>query len=241
MDRFRNLLKIPSIRVLVGRVRLWYYLTLKKRWKVVDSQYAFDVTVKHNLKLLRDFSNPRMDLLIKPLSALEFLDQNSSVLVIGPRNETDLLWLLANGFQRSRIRGLDLMSYSPLIDVGDMHQTPYAADSWDAIVCGWTLSYSRSPELFSRELMRIAKPGCAIAIAVEYSPLSDDDLAELVGYNIADKGFKRINSVDQILRLFEGHVEYLYFSHDAPLKRHHSRAGAISNPSSVAVIFTVRK
>ena len=232
---------IPSIRESVGRVRLWYYLTLKKRWRTVESKHAFDLTLKHNLKLLKDFSNPRMDLLIRPLSVLEFLNNNSSVLVIGPRNENDLLKLLASGFTRSRIRGLDLMSYSPLIEVGDMHQTPYEDNRWDAIVCGWTLSYSRNPDLFSKELIRIAKRGCAIAIAVEYASLSYEEAVELTGYNIEDKGFQRINSVDQILQLFEGHVEHVYFSHDAPLKRHHTRAGLVRNPSSAAVIFTVRK
>jgi hypothetical protein len=241
MNGFRSLLWIPSVREFVGRFRLWYYLTLQKRWKTFDSKHAFDVTVKHNFKLLKDFSIPRMDLLVKPLSVLEFLGDESDVLVIGPRNENDLLKLLASGFSRSRIRGLDLMSYSPLIDVGDMHETPYEDSRWDAIICGWTLSYSRRPDLFSKELIRIARPGCAIAIAVEYSPISDEELVDFVGYTIADKGFERINSVDQILRLFEGHVGHVYFSHDAPLKRYHSRDGLVANPSSVAVIFTVRK
>jgi hypothetical protein len=195
----------------------------------------------HNLKLLKDFSNPRMDLLIRPLSVLEFLKRSSNILIIGPRNENDLLKLMAFGFHRAGIRGLDLMSYSPLIDVGDMHATPYDSNFWDAILCGWTLSYSRSPDLFARELLRVAKNGCAIAIAVEYAALSYEEAIELDGYSIADKGFERINSVAQILSLFEGHVEHVYFSHDAPLKRHHTAKGLIEAPSSVAVVFTVRK
>jgi hypothetical protein len=80
---------IPSIHESVGRLRLWYYLTIQKRWKTVASKHAFDLTQMHNLKLLKDFSNPRMDLLIKPLNVLEFLNENSNVLVIGPRNENE--------------------------------------------------------------------------------------------------------------------------------------------------------
>ena len=167
MDRFRSVLMIPYIRESLGRIRLWYYLTIKKRWKTVASKHAFDLTQMHNLKLLKDFSNPRMDLLIKPLSVLEFLNHNSSILVIGPRNENDLLKLLASGFSRSRIRGLDLMSYSPLIDAADMHQTPYEDNHWDAIVCGWTISYSRNANLFSKELIRIAKHRCPIGNELE--------------------------------------------------------------------------
>jgi Methyltransferase domain len=232
---------IPSIRESLGRVRLWYYLTLKKRWQTVNSEHAFDLTLKHNLKQLKDFSNSRMDLLLRPLSVLEFLGHKSNVLIIGPRNENDLLKLIASGFSQSRVRGLDLMSYSPWIDVGDMHKTPYKDNQWDAIVCGWTLSYSRNPVLFSREMIRIAKPGCAIAIAVEYASLSYEEAIELDGYSIEDKGFQRINSVDQILGLFQGQVDRVYFSHDAPLKRHHTGKRLVPDPSGVAIIFTVRK
>lgn len=232
---------IPFVRESVGRARLWYYLTLKRRWETVTSEHAFDMTLKHNLKQLKDFSNPRMELLIRPLSVLEFLKRESDILIIGPRNENDLLRLVANGFSPAHVRGLDLMSYSPLVDVGDMHETPYEDNRWDAILCGWTLSYSRNPLLFSKELIRIAKPGCAIAIAVEYASLAYEDSVELAGYSIEDKGFQRINSVDQILGLFQGHVEHVYFSHDAPLKRHHTAKGLVPAPSGVAVIFTVRK
>jgi len=90
VHRFRNLLMISSVREFVGRFRLWYFLALQKRWQTVNSQHAFDVTLKHNLKQLKDFSNPRMDLLIRPLSVLEFLSDESNVLIIGPRNENDL-------------------------------------------------------------------------------------------------------------------------------------------------------
>jgi hypothetical protein len=133
------------------------------------------------------------------------------------------------------------MSYSPLVDVGDMHEAPYEDNRSDAFVCGWTLSYSRNPNLFSKELIRIAKHGCAIAIAVEYASLSYEEAIELGDYSIEDKGFDRINSVDDILRLFHGYVDQVYFSHDAPLKRPHTAAGLVKRPSSVAVIFTVKK
>src|SRR5215813_6676768 len=153
LSRFRNTLMISSVREFVGRVRLWYFLELHKRWKTVGSEHAFDLTTKHNLKQLKDFSNPRMELLIRPLSVLEFLHDKSEVLIIGPRNENDLLRLMAVGFSRTRVRGLDLMSYSPWIDVGDMHNTVYEDNRWDAILCGWTLSYSRHPKLFAREMI----------------------------------------------------------------------------------------
>ena len=40
---------------------------------------------------------------------------------IGPRNEAEIFMLWSYGFKLENIVGLDLISYSPLIDLGDMY------------------------------------------------------------------------------------------------------------------------
>jgi SAM-dependent methyltransferase len=141
------------------------------------------------------------------------------------------------------VRGLDLISYSPRIDIGDMHRTPYPNDSFDAIVVGWTLSYSSDPKAFAQEMIRIVRNGGLIAIGVEYSDMTAEDEVALLGYNIQerDKLADRINSTQAIFTRFDGRVEHVYFDHDAPAKRSHSRDGLIANVSRVAVIFSVKK
>jgi len=214
-------------------LRLWYYRRLRGRWQTVKSEDAFDLTFEHNARQVRGFSNDRICRLVKPLTALEILNSDSRILVIGPRNENDLLLLRGYGFRS--VRGLDLFSYSPWIDVGDMHAMPYEDESFDAVLCGWTLSYSRNPRKAAREMARITRRGGAIGIAVEYQEMSYEDRVDLVGYSVAEPGSDRINSVSQILELFPGQVGEVYFSHDAPLKQ--SPTPDAPEGSSVVAVF----
>lgn len=239
---YSQTLVIPSIRKFVGRVRLFYFFEIKKRWQIVSSEDAFNNTNKHNLKSLKNFDMySRMDLIIKPISVLEFLDNNSKILVIGPRNEGDLLSLIGHGFPEKNIRGLDLMSYSPLIDVGDMHQTHYEDNEFDVIISGYTLGYSKDPKKWVQESIRIAKSGAVFGVAVEYSNMTSEDIKKLCGYEIVENGHQECNSVKEIIDLFDGYVDHVYFSHDAPSKRSHTSEGLVDKPSRICVIFTVKK
>jgi hypothetical protein len=91
--------------------------------------------------------------------------------------------------------------------------------------------------------MRILRNGGLLAIGVEYSTLTEDDSVGLSGYSVHDSQRleKRINSTGEILALFGSHVEHVYFDHDAPMKRSHTREGFIELPSKVTVIFSIRK
>ena len=44
------------------------------------------------------------------------------------------------------------------VDVGDMHDLPYADASFSGIVCGWTLSYSTRRDVAAKEMERIRRP-----------------------------------------------------------------------------------
>jgi len=245
-----KLLAIPSVRQLllvnffhrlVGITRLHYFVRVKKQLKTMDSKSAFGVTLEHNLKGIQSFDIHRMDLLIKPISVLEFLDKDSRILVIGPRNEGDILKLIGHGFKRQYIRGLDLISYSPMIDIGDMHKTSYQDNSFDIILIGWTLAYSKEPKIVAQEMLRIADNGCVIGIGHEFTNMTYDDEVKLSGYAIVEKDWKRINSTKEILKLFGDNIDEIYFNHDAPSKRSHTAEGLIGNPSSICLIFTVKK
>jgi hypothetical protein len=234
-------LLITYVRVIVGRLRLFYYLKILKSFKTVDSDDAIDMTVKHNLKALSAFGLTRMNKLIKPLSVLENLSKESKILVIGPRNEEDILNLIGNGFERKNIIGLDLISYSPLIEVGDMHNTRFSDSYFDAIVCGWTLSYSNQPVKFANEMIRIIKNNGVMAIGVEYSTLTlEQNLKIHNGYTLVTTGFDRINSVKSILDLFSNNVGEVYFNHDAPNKISHTEKLS-DNVSSVVTLFSIKK
>jgi SAM-dependent methyltransferase len=239
--KWRSSLRINWVRKLVGRFRL-LKARIRGQLKTKDSSHSVSETLQHNLKSLKDFSNQRIELLIRPLSVIESVADARSVLLIGPRNENDLL--IASAYldlPLTCIRGLDLISYSKQVDLGDMHAMPYANDQFDIVICGWTLSYSRTPKVLASEMQRVCRPGGLIAVGVEYSTLDDDDYQRLLGYSLAIPGVERINSIEQIHQLFADSMDQIHFSHDAPLKRSHSAQAFVSNPSSVATIFSIDK
>jgi len=231
---WRDITRSEIVLAHVFLLRLFYFQRLRRSFRTTDTEKAFPVTVQHNLKSLRKRLN-RMLLLISPLSVLEKVDSGSRILVIGPRNEWDLLLLHKSGFSFSRCTGLDLISYSPRIVLGDMHVIPFADGEFDVVLCGWTLSYSADPQLACREIARVCRKGGTIGVAVEYF-LGDEQAERQAtgGYVIQDSRLeRRINSVGQILELFPDRGA-LFFSHDAPLKR---TVPGDSLPSNCAVLF----
>jgi hypothetical protein len=229
----------------VFRTRLCWYLRIRRSLRTAESQNAFDATVPHNLKSIGAI-NSRMRHLIKPLAGMENITPASSVLVIGPRNEWDLCLLRKEGFHN--VTGLDLISYSPLIQIGDMHDlaTACAGKTFDCVLCGWTLSYSATPQLAAESILSVVKDGGIVGLAVEYyagDAIADDAWKQKNGYVIQERGRlqRRINSVAEILSLFGNAVGHVFWQHDAPLRQSHGAGVECPNPSAVAVLFDVKK
>jgi len=93
--------------------------------------------------------------------------KRTSLLIIGPRYETELLIARSLGFEKNKVRGLDTFSYSPLIDVGDMHKLPYEDGAFDNMICGWTLSYSLQPLMAASEMTRVLASGGYLVLSVQ--------------------------------------------------------------------------
>lgn len=237
--KFQHLFVLSGFRKRIVRLRIFYFVKLKKQLNTFNSENVFEVTLSHNLKSLRQ-CNDRMETIIRPLACIETLNSNSKVLVIGPRNENDLFSLFGNGFSWGNITGLDLISYSPKIQLGDMHNIPFESEYFDVVLCGWTLSYSSTPYLAANEIYRVTKKGGIVGIGVEYSTLSKTDSEHLVGYEIQDysKLPKRINCTADIIELFGGKINHIFFNHDAPNKISHTREGLVANVSNVVTIFS---
>jgi SAM-dependent methyltransferase len=231
---FRDIRRTESFLALIFFLRFFYFCKLARRLRTMNSENAFPVTIDHNMKSIGKKLN-RMLLLIKPLSVLEQVDKQARILVVGPRNEWDLYLLRQNGFSFENCVGLDIISYSPKIVLGDMHKMPFTDGEFDVVLCGWTLSYSAEPRLACSELSRVCRNSGVVGISVEY--FVGDAYAEREangGYVIQDSRLQqRVNSTAQLLELFPSHGE-VYFDHDAPLKR--SVALGVM-PSNCAVIF----
>jgi SAM-dependent methyltransferase len=165
------LLKVDKLR----NVYCWFrYQLRKKNMRLLDTmtEGVGKHTVEHNMGALAGRAafgmGNRMSILLYPLAAALRDTDNPRVLIVGPRTEDDLF--LAKSLGMSNVRGLDLFSYSEMIDIGDMHATSYPSASFDAVVLGWVISYSTAPERLEQECKRILKPGGYLAFGIESTP-----------------------------------------------------------------------
>lgn len=238
----RELLSISLVRRLALKFRLKFYSRIYGVKSLNPSKNSFEETVHHNLKSLMH-GDDRMKSIMFPLFACECFNQEGHTLIIGPRNEHDLLLFTGLGGSWSKVRGVDLISYSPKIDLGDMHNLPYPDDYFDTVLCGWTLSYSTHPEVAIREITRVLKPGGMLAIGVEYSEMTIGDSRELqrsldgedyvLGFD--SDGKRMLNSTDDIKKFLGPDYEF-FFEHNAPDRKTHTRHGLVSRPSRVAIV-----
>lgn len=221
-----QLLLVDLLRYLVVALRYLWFVQVRRRLATLeagrgagaDAAAVAGNTVSHNLRGLRDLAVNRSHLLVRPLSVLEALPTDARILSIGPRSEGELLSLAAHGFMWSRIEGLDLISYSPKVQLGDMHATRYPDARFDAVILGWVLAYSEEPARAAREIVRITRPGGIIAVGVEYSPLSQEEIVASLGYLPGAR--QRIASCEEILSFFGDAVEHVYYRHVvAPAQR----------------------
>lgn len=213
---FYQLLRVDLLRAFVAGVRYFYFVTLRRRFRTVEpgSEDIGINTVLHNslrMKRFHELAVTRSNLLLYPLSAIRAAHA-ASVLSVGPRTEGELLNLKGLGFQN--VRGLDLMSYSPWVDLGDMHAMPYKDSTFGVVIMGWVLAYSDNRPKAAEEALRVVRNGGIIAIGVEYRVESSEELSKKVGYQVPDE--QRQKSVADILALFTNHVDHVYFSQDLP-------------------------
>ena len=85
------------------------------------------------------------------------------VLNIGARNEMELLLMRLYGFRARNITAVDLFSYSPLIQVMDMHALAFPDNAFDLTYCAYTLRYSDRLEHACREIVRCTRHGGFVA------------------------------------------------------------------------------
>jgi SAM-dependent methyltransferase len=238
---FKHLLLFTPFRKYYGILRFIYFTKIRIKLKTFDNNNSLENTISYNLTAFKhignDFTMNRMMYLIHGLLSLEFIDKNVKILVIGPRTENDLLIL--NGYGFKNVVGLDLITYSPNIILGDMHNMPFNANEFDVVICGWTISYSKEPNIACDEIYRIlSSNGLAIFGFDHYNPNNTNSSGE------APVQPNRINSISDIKRLFENKISSVYFEYDAELKNtpiNEIKKISGLDASVVAIIFKIKK
>jgi hypothetical protein len=225
-----QLLQVSAARQVIARERAKVLLNRSGVKRVAaDGAHVAHNTVDYNIDGARTAADlDRPAIMTNVVMGIEWIRQNVKsldVLSIGPRSEIEIFALMGAGFSPERIRAVDLFSYSPYVDVGDMHALPYEASAFDIVFLGWVLSYSKDQSVVARELLRVCRDGALIVLAGDYS---DDSR---VGATFK-KEATHMQSCDQLLALFPGHVGRVYFRHDPEPER---------NVWMVMTVFEVRK
>lgn len=197
--------RIPKVRdlLVLDRFRNIY----QSQISITDSNNSSSQNILHNSSLDRMFyseMSSRPDLISKPLSCMNSVIQNGhamKVLSVGCRTESEIFSLVDAGFNINNITGVDLFSYTPLIELGDVCNLTYPSKIFDVVICGWVLEFVTNIEKAILELKRVTKPGGLIAIGGMHHPTSLD----MGTYNKRKKHEDRkwYASVDNIFEAFE--------------------------------------
>ena len=175
------LMKIPAFRTGLARSSLENAMHGGKGLRTLEGSSAVRTgTIQHNVNMLNAAFLDRGGKLVDVLSAMGLLNQDDSgnagsyhlsprVLCIGPRNEVELFALIGCGVPVEHIDGLDLISYSPFVTTGDMHNIPFPDNHFDVVIVGWVLAYSKTPQAAVEEVIRVCRDRGVVIIGWDYS------------------------------------------------------------------------
>ena len=191
-----------------------------------------DNTFRHNLANIDpSIAWYRPMALLGPILGMDQVLQNmqsTKILIIGPRNEQEILWYASMGFNANNIVGLDLITYSDFIVKGDMHNMPFPDNTFDVVLFSWVLGYSSDQRKAVLESIRVVKAGGLVGIGEQWDPKprseTSADMNDKRGYKLEGTETK---SVDQLLQLFSGY-DYTLRLWNEPLQSQRSRIGHLT-------------
>lgn len=159
-----NIFIVPLVRERVCRVR---FMVLKRVYGIRQGTPEGILHLSYSESHFKSYLSfkGRINYLVQTVAALlPNQKTNLSILSIGPRFESELFGYRGLGLKWRNIKGLDTFSYSPKIQIGNMHSAPFPSSSFDIIVCGWTIAYSATPEIAFGEFSRLCKPDGKIVL-----------------------------------------------------------------------------
>jgi SAM-dependent methyltransferase len=202
---------VPFLKL--NKVRYWYvtrrFKKLKKNLRFHES-ISDDVginTIKHNLTAFDVAAGfgcgGRMNILIFPIAAIYVnLEHKTKILIVGCRTEDDIFWMKSYGFNDTL--GFDLFSYSDLVVTGDIHKTDFADNTFDVVLLGWMISYSKNPEAVFKECARIIKPNGHLGVGLDHNPTQKDE-------NIGNLRMNYLNSAGDITKVLDDNIQHKPF------------------------------
>jgi hypothetical protein len=208
------------------RARAWWLIWVRHGIRTIEQSHEQTSTsfmtrvAAYNQSQLWEFYRIRTEKFMALLRCIDGLPRDPRLLCIGPRNEAEMLLLSLYGFPLRRMTGVDLFSYSPLVECMDMHQLEFPENSFDIVYSAWTLKYSYDLRRACAEIVRVARPGALVVTGFSHTLAVTD----VIGAPIA-------GGLDELLDAFSPHVEWIYWKEITP----------VQDAEEVSVIFRVQK
>ena len=142
----------------------------------------------------------------------------SRILCIGPRNESELLLFRIMGYKN--VEGSDLISYSPLIRVMDMHDLKYEESRFDVVFSCMAIGKASDFNKVAQGIIRVARPGAYVALSDGMNPIDpipvDGNVEDWSMTNYPTKVTPFSNGVSDVHQAFGDHVGEIFWSHQTP-------------------------
>lgn len=195
-----------------------------------DRSNMIDLTIGYNKRHMENILESHVVRLLRPLSIIDPVYDRAKelkLLSVGPRNENEVFHLIAHGFRPENIEAIDVVSNSPLVRVADMHDIPFPDSSFDVVVSGWTLPYSRNAKLAISQKVRVLRNGGLLCLGLTRVGPDHPEYPNLVR-----QGSSIYLSSDQLLADIGEALDSVAFRHD-PLD--------LSKKGAILVIARIRK
>jgi SAM-dependent methyltransferase len=218
----------------------WYWFRLRRvPLKVFNqgapgSDHISENVIPYNLRKSRGYDRTRTERLINVLRSVHGLDlDRARVLNIGPRNEMELMLLTLYGFRPENITAVDLFSYSPRIQVMDMHHLAFPDDSFDVTYCAYTLRYSDRVARACEEIARCTRNGGLVAAS--FVTEADPGAPPQGGERGAIIGSRLAGGLADLLSCFGSACAHVYWREEYEI------AGPVEAEKHCSVIFRLSK
>jgi SAM-dependent methyltransferase len=172
----------------------------------VESGFVAEQVLPYNLGNINIINRGRTERVIAILRSIRGLKLGAlNTLVVGPRNEAELMLLSNYGFNAAKLTAIDLFSYSPAVKLMDMHDLKFADDTFDAFYSAFVITYSDDIPQAVAETIRVAKDGALVIFAFEH--LTKGDGNRFGKNNLA-------NGPDELLEIFGDKAGHVYWKED---------------------------
>ncbi len=172
----------------------------------VDSNFVAEQVLPYNLGNINIINRGRTERIIAILRSIRGVKLGSlDTLVVGPRNEAELMLLSSYGFDSAKLTAIDLFSYSPAVQLMDMHQLKFPDNSFDVIYSAFVITYSDDIPKAVGESIRVARDGALIVFVFEH-------LSAGAGNRFGKNNLP--NGPDSLLEIFGAHAGHIYWKED---------------------------